>query len=292
MKMDVANLENPFCLEPVRMPEQFFGREKETRRALGFLHRRQSVSIVGPARIGKTSFLLHVARPDVRAQYRLAEKHIFVYLDGRSLVGCDQGQCYLSILEETLRQVKGDKATGIKLDEALRGTDLQTVYFNLRSLFRTAQVSGLKLIVLLDDLELLSQNHHLEDRFFSVLRSLHTSYQVAYLVASHCPLDTLERIPPEVSPFFNIFQPIALEPLAPGESRELVVGLLKRIGVEFPAFALDRILELGENRPDRLQRAGHVAFRVWQENGGTLAPKHCETIRKQFGKDERHTKRA
>ena len=107
--MGLTNL-NPFSLEPVRMPTQFFGREKETRQALGFLCQSQNVSVVGPAKIGRTSFLLHVAHPDMRAQYRLTKEHVFVHLDSRSLSDCDRGLCYLSIIEQTVRQVKSTES--------------------------------------------------------------------------------------------------------------------------------------------------------------------------------------
>ena len=51
-------LENPFFHRgPIRDRRYFFGRESETRRALQMLRQDQCVSIVGPRRIGKTSYL-------------------------------------------------------------------------------------------------------------------------------------------------------------------------------------------------------------------------------------------
>jgi predicted AAA+ superfamily ATPase len=62
--------ENPyFHRGPIRKPEHFFGRSQEVTNALSLLKKNQSVSIVGPRRIGKTSFLLHLAR--VLARYGL-----------------------------------------------------------------------------------------------------------------------------------------------------------------------------------------------------------------------------
>jgi len=296
MNVSLAELQNPFCLAPVKGLGQFFGREKETRQALDFLYQRQSVSIVGPAKIGKTSFLSHVAHPDIRAQHRLAEEQIFVHFSGRSLADCDLDQCYLYILEGTIRQIRGAasayEAIGVGLERAVREASLRTAYLGLRTLFRTAQASGLKLIVLLDDFEFLAQNPHLEDHLFSALRSLHTSYQVAYLVASQSPLYTLERVLSESSPFFNIFHPVPLRLLTPEESHTLVVTLLQEAGVKFPQFATDCILELGQNTPYHLQRAGHIAFQIWQENGGALQAIHCEKIREKFGRDEYYAQRA
>jgi hypothetical protein len=286
--MNSVYSKNPFSLEPVKVRSQFFGRHKEIRRTLNFLHWGQSVSIVGVAGIGKTSFLNHVAQWYVRAKQGLAEEKIFVHLDGVSLVTLDQIQCFRYIREEIIRQVKNttsvDKAVGVRLEKTVREASSKTVHFGLQTLFRSAQADGLKLVIILDHLDALNQNCSLEAEFFSALRSLHTNYEMAYLVASRAPLDRLERICPEGpgSPFFNIFQQIPVGALTSEESRQLVVTLLDLAGAQFPELVMDFILELGGNIPYRLQRAGYIAFQVWQENSGHFHGEYCEEIRQRF----------
>ncbi len=286
--MSRAYPKNPFCLEPIRLPSQFFGRRREIQRTLSFLHRLQCVSIVGPARIGKTSFLSHVAHPHVRAERKLAEEHVFVHLNSHSLADLSEGECYLHIREEALRQIKGtvalDKDVGIRLEKRVREDGSQTAYFGLRTLCRSAGALGLKLVMVLDNLDVLNQNHLLGEDFFSALRSLHTNYKVAYLVASQSPIDKLERICPDGSgsPFFNIFQQIPIGPFTNEESRRLVVTLLNLAGAKFPELVIDCILELGHNEPHRLQRAGYLAFQMWQENQEDLLKGQCEGIRRRF----------
>jgi hypothetical protein len=287
--MSAADCKNPFCLEPVRLVAQFFGRGREIQRALSFLHRGQCVSIVGPARVGKTSFLFHVAHPLVRARQGLAEEHVFVYLDGHSLADLEEGACYLHIREEAIRQIKRtlalEKDVGIRLERAVREASGQTAYFGLRTLFQGSRAVGLRLALALDHLEMLNQNLLLGQVFFSGLRSLHTNYDVAYLVASRSPVDRLERICPDGpgSPFFNIFQPISIGPFTDDESHQLVVTMANLVGATFPEFIVDSILELGHNEPHRLQRAGYLAFQIWQENQRNLLKEHCEEIRRRFG---------
>jgi hypothetical protein len=286
--MNINNCRNPFCLEPIKVRAQFFGRQKEIRRTLNFLHWGQSVSIVGATGIGKTSFLNYVAHWYVRAKQGLAEEKIFVRLDGISLVDLDQIQCFRYIREEIIRQVKNttsvDKAVGVRLEKAVREAASKTVHFGLQTLFRIAQADGLKLVIILDHLDTLNQNCSLEAEFFSALRSLHTNYEMAYLVASRSPLDRLDRICPEGpgSPFFNIFQQIPIGSFTDEESRQLVVTLLDSVGAQFPEPVVDFILELGQNAPYRLQRAGYVAFQLWQENGRDLCGEHREEIRRRF----------
>lgn len=283
--MNTTHSQNPFCLEPINLRAKFFGREKKTRRVLGFLHWGQCVSIVGPAKIGKTSLLSHVAHPYVRAKHRLAEEQTFVHLDGHSLTNLHEGECYLHIREEAIRQIKStvDRDVGIGLEKMVREAGSETAHFGLRSLFRSAQVYSLKFVIALDNLDALNQNRFLGADFFSALRSLH-NYDMAYLVASQSPLDKLERICPEGpgSPFFNIFQQIRVGLFREEESRQLAVTLLDLAGARFPDFVMDCILELGHNEPCRLQRAGHSAFQMWQENQGVLQVEHCEEIRQRF----------
>jgi AAA+ ATPase superfamily predicted ATPase len=223
---------NPFSLEPIRVQAQFFGRQKEIRRVLSFLHWGQSVSVVGTAGIGKSSFLNHVAQWYVRAKLGLAEEKVFIRLDSISLVDLDQIQCFRYIREEVIRQVKNatsvDKAVGVRLEKAVREAASKTVHFGLQTLFRSAQDNGLKLVIVLDHLDVLNQNQFLEADFFSALRSFHTNYELAYLVASRASLDRLDRICPDGpgSSFFNIFQQIPIGPFTNDESRQLVVTLL------------------------------------------------------------------
>jgi hypothetical protein len=286
--MRPAYSKNPFSLEPINLAAQFFGRENETRRTLGFLHRGQCVSIVGPAKIGKTSFLFYVAHPYIRAKQKLAEEPIFVYLDSHSLADLDEGECYLHIREEVIRQIKHtptlDKNVGARLEKTVREAALQTTHLGLRTLLQSIQTLGLKLVIVLDHLDVLNQNHFLGDAFFSGLRALHTNYELAYLVAARLSMDKLDRICPDGpgSPFFNIFQQIPIGRLTNEESRQLVVTSLHLARTQFPEPVIDYILELGHNEPYCLQRAGYIAFQVWQENGEDLRREHCEEIRRRF----------
>lgn len=286
--MTVTECKNPFCLEPVTLQAQFFGRRTETQNTLDFLHHGQCVSIVGSARIGKTSFLFHVAHPHVRARQKRAEGRIFVYLDSYSLADLDEGECYVYIREATIRQIKSkvtlDEDTGSQLEKLVRQAGSQTAYFGLRTLLQGARDMGLKLAIVLDHLGALNQNHRLDQVFYSALRSLHTNYAVAYLVASRSPIDKLEQICPNGpgSPFFNIFQQISVGLLTDEESRHMVVTLPSLANATFPESVIDCILDLGNNEPHRLQQAGYIAFEVWRENQQGLSKEHCKEIRRRF----------
>ncbi|MCP4357532.1 MAG: hypothetical protein GY796_05905 [Chloroflexi bacterium] len=82
-------MNNPYISRgPVRTSDMFFGRLRELNGIAAFLRGNQSVSIVGPRKIGKTSLLFHLMRPEIWDALRLKENNLFVYLD---CGGLDEG---------------------------------------------------------------------------------------------------------------------------------------------------------------------------------------------------------
>src|SRR4030065_47941 len=79
---------NPYLSRgPVRSQEMFFGRDHELREIANFLRGNQSVSIVGPRKIGKTSLLFHLMRPRVSEELGIAAGTLICYLDCEVLGG-------------------------------------------------------------------------------------------------------------------------------------------------------------------------------------------------------------
>src|SRR3972149_4411457 len=73
---------NPYISRgPVRQPDMFFGRAHELNEIAAFLRGNQSVSIVGPRKIGKTSLIFQLMRCETWPGLGLDENNLFVYLD-------------------------------------------------------------------------------------------------------------------------------------------------------------------------------------------------------------------
>ena len=65
-------MENPFYHRgAIRRAQDFHNREAEISQILGLLRNGQSVSLIGPRRIGKSSLLIHLSRAAVRTQMQL-----------------------------------------------------------------------------------------------------------------------------------------------------------------------------------------------------------------------------
>ncbi len=95
-------LANPFFHRgPIRRPEYFFNRDTEINLAFELLRNLQNVALVGQRRVGKTSLLFHLARPEIHSRHGLAAgQYLFVYLDGEELLNSDAGQVRRAIIDE------------------------------------------------------------------------------------------------------------------------------------------------------------------------------------------------
>ena len=98
--------ENPFFHRgPIRDPDYFYNRSKEVKRVLEMLGKGQSVSVIGPRKIGKTSLLFNISQPQVMRRHGLdLSHHLFVYFNCEGLSNLDREALYVLILEEIVEK--------------------------------------------------------------------------------------------------------------------------------------------------------------------------------------------
>ena len=250
--------DNPFFHRgAIRRVEDFVGRQAEINQILGLLRNGQSVSLIGPRRIGKSSLLLHLCHPAVRAQYRLDPPHsLFVMLDCQELAGSPPEEVYELILDGLL-----DAAT--KADLAIGPAEQPGTYRALDRALQQVYQQGVSVVVLLDEFELLAANQHLTPYFFARLRGLTTKYGLAYLTASQRPLFAITAEEEVLSsPFFNIFVTLPLGLFSEAEARELFRQRLSRTSVHFSADLTSYLLWLVGLHPFFLHIAGYHAVQA------------------------------
>ncbi|MEI2610645.1 MAG: winged helix-turn-helix domain-containing protein [Candidatus Promineifilaceae bacterium] len=252
------NLENPFYHRgAIRHAQHFFGRSAETAQILGLLRNGQSVSLIGPRRIGKSSLFLHLCRPEVRAPFNLAPPQmLFVLVDCQELGGSPPEEVY----EVFLTGLQDAAATAhIPLAPPPNGDSYRALD---RTLHQVTQ-QGIGVVVLLDEFELLASNEQLTPYFFARLRGLTTKYGLAYLTASQHPLFLItadEKI--LSSPFFNIFVTLPLGLMNETEARELMLSRLEGTGVHFSPEIISHIHYLVGPHPFFLHVAGYHIFQM------------------------------
>jgi DNA-binding SARP family transcriptional activator len=238
--------ENPyFHRGPIRHPGHFIGRTHEVASTLGLLRNGQSVSIVGQRRIGKSSFLLHISHPEVMVAHNLRpEETIFVFVDCEGLNRLDQAGFYRVILEETEFQLHDQNLdVDVPIPETLNYRQFERT---LRGLTR----QGFKLIYLLDEFELMSENHNLDADFFSGLRGLAARYDICYVTASQAHLLELSYAEGVLgSPFFNIFAVQHLNLFSQEDCAQFVHTPSRAAGLVFPQEIASYLQDLAGRHP-------------------------------------------
>jgi hypothetical protein len=249
----------------------FIDRRQPLRRILGRVQRGESTAIVGEPRTGKTSLLLYLAAPEVRAELygERSGQLSFAYLNTQALGGSfTQGQFW----ERALAAVK-EEAVDPSPDSPLArqyrvcqengfGT------FTLGVLFQRLHDLDRGLVLLLDEFDLLLHHPILNSaEFFGGLRALASQSKgaLALVIASNLPLARLNQetlvFNPTGSPYFNILSEIVLGAFPAGD----VEALLDRAGDRFTAQDRREIRQLAGGHPFLLQAAAAILWDAYDE---------------------------
>ena len=280
-------LANPFFHRgPIRRPEYFFNRETEITLAMELLRNLQNVALIGQRRVGKTSLLFHLVRPEVHTRHDLpADQYLFVYLDGEELLNSDPGQVRRAIIEELVLTLE---AAGHEPTLLAKGSDVldseRLEYRAFRRLLRQVTTDNHKVIFCLDEFDCLAANPHLGHSFYSGLRALASQFDLAFVTASKGEVQALSYANEDTlsSPFFNTFATLHLGLFSRQGGRGLVRHLASLEGIHLPPDMIDAILRLAGPHPLFLQIAAFHALDQWRKGQLALAAEEWDQIDQRF----------
>ena len=253
--------DNPFFHRgAIRHSADFVGRSSESRQILGLLRNGQSVSLIGPRRIGKSSLLLHLSDPSVRESQQLDPRHtLFVLLDCQELAGAPPEEVY-DLLLNGLSEAAQD--AGLTLE----GPDQPGTYRALDRALQQVYQKGATVVILLDEFELLAANKHLTPYFFARLRGLTTKYGLAFMTASQRPLFAITAEEAVLSsPFFNIFVTMPLGLFTEDEADELFSLRLSLSAIQFSSELRQYLFDFVGLHPFFLHIGGYHAVQALSE---------------------------
>ena len=234
----------------------FFGRCSETQEIVQFLRGSQSVSIIGPLGIGKTSFLQQLTRSPAAVDLGIGKECLPGYIHCEALEGESSDGVFRQFASTLAAEMESlELSEEAELRKALASPSRLKFESSLRALNRR----GLRIILLLDNFELLCANPRLELPFYNALRSMAGRFQLSFLTASTDPLVefTFTGRPEEIlsSPFFNIFASHHLGVLPKNEARDLIQTPARKFRRPFPPDLSDFIYQLAGGHPWFLQTA-------------------------------------
>jgi hypothetical protein len=213
---------------PVKQPTDFFGRAGQTRQFYETLDgaQAQCVSVLGLRRAGKTSFLQHVAHPQVMASYlREPRRYVMLYVD---ISACKSPADFYA---RVYRRLANEMPRPASAGDSRTAADV----YALESLLY--EFGDRRVVLLMDEFDHLRTAYFSGD-FLAELRALAGvwDYELAYVTASYWELDRIGNFVglPSTSPFYNIFfpTPIYLSGLGPVELENLVRVPAARVGIQ------------------------------------------------------------
>lgn len=213
---------NPYIWKTtITNPECFFGRKEEVEDIYERINSEdpQSVAVVSERKMGKSSLLYYLYHK--KDEYlRDPEKYVFISVDiqGETINSKDD---FFKVILERLRE-----------NEKLRDrivVDDKDNHENVKKTVSKLNADGYKLILFLDEFDLLVQKESIPPELYENLRALANSYAVAYITATvKSPTELTKE---HGSPFFNIFTRRNLGAFSKEEAMELIEGPSAREGV-------------------------------------------------------------
>ncbi len=249
----------------------FFGREKEIATIMSRVGADdpQSLSIIGERKIGKSSLLRALLNQN-EAYLRRSDEYVFVYSDLQESLHGDVSGFFATIMQDLSLARYFPKIA-----------EKPPTYEHFRKLVLDLARLRIKLVLLLDEFDAVTQNKNFGLEFFSFLRSLPNNYPVSYVITSaHDLLRYCHSQEIAGSPFFNIFHKMNLSCFPESEAMELIRKPSEEAGRSFLPYA-ESILKLAGRFPFYLQIVCSLLYEYFDAYPSSETP-DWEKIRKQF----------
>jgi serine/threonine-protein kinase len=249
--------DNPFFnRQRINDPAYFYGRALPSESLYSAIATRQSRSVVGERKLGKSSLLSFIANPATLQQHGFDPgQYVFIYLDLEGMANIGYDEFWPELLDQLALALPETQAElRAQADELARQAEAR--FMQVRRLLRRIERAGLRVVLMLDEFESLATNSAFDASFYGELRSLAGELGVTYITTSKQGLydltyqyaDTLS------SPFFNIFSEERLN-LLPREEAVRLLEALSGMGANHPftASQIEFCIEQAGRHPFFLQ---------------------------------------
>jgi hypothetical protein len=235
----------------VRTCEMFFGRIHILRQIYSAIDSKQSISLVGSRRIGKSSILNCVLLPEIQKRFEFDfSRSIFIYLN---MAEFRFSNCR-SFFQQVSKQIL-DEARKVMEDLELEPEGEQEDFAELLSEIKARRFH---LVLLMDSFDSIARNEKFDADFFSFLRSQWN--KVSYVTASTAQLSKVSHQQVQDSPFWNIFSQCPIGALSPEEAIQMVTEPAARVGLPFTEGEIRWLITYAGYHPFFLHCACRILF--------------------------------
>jgi transcriptional regulator with XRE-family HTH domain len=228
--------------EPLPGPEELYGRKSEREILVSRAYRKASTSIIGPRRSGKTwlvRYLQYVALQELGKRFSVK------YLDA-TMPSCTTVNGFVvEVLDEF-------ELSSSKAHQGL---------ITLEKGFKMLKARNIIPVLCIDEFEGFGNRAEFTLDFFRALRAMTQKFDLVLVTISRSPLSAIVGKDVETSGFFNIFEPLTLEPFDFHEASEFIQ--IKGKQANFTEQEYHSIWKYGEESeqewpPLRLQLVGKM----------------------------------
>jgi hypothetical protein len=271
-------MNNPYTPgSPLLDARMFFGRADELNEIGAFLNGSQSVSIVGPPKIGKTSLMRQLMQAESMPDAGIGVINLFVYIDCQAFSHFRKDEIFVHLCTAMAQALLGQ---GLEQEPALEAAAAKATWPAIEVGVRKLNQRGLRVVLMLDDFEQLTQNPLVDVSFYNALRSAAGRMRLVFLTGSARPLfsltcfDNSQKI--LSSPFFNIFAQLFLGLLSESDARAMIRRPMEAVGMAVSPPLEEFIYQLAGGHPFALQAA---CSHAWED------PEDLKKIEKQTRQD-------
>ncbi len=277
----LQKVENPYFNRiAIKDPQYFFGRLEEIQYLISLLRNCQSCSIVGPRRSGKSSLINYISHIDALTKYNLnPEDYIFVPIDLEGLGELTQSEFFTMIIEEIRNRTNNSNLRG-SIEKLL--TQEEVRFLDIKNIMREITNLNKNVIFLFDEFELITNNKNLDCNFYSGLRNLANTFNVAYITSSHVPLLDLTLSQETLgSPFFNFFTQIELGLLDDKGVNDLITIPSQNNGIVFPKNVIEFVKNTAGSHAFFIQILCYHTFQ-WLIDKGSISDNNLIELKDIF----------
>ncbi|MCK5187116.1 MAG: AAA-like domain-containing protein [Deltaproteobacteria bacterium] len=204
---------NPYLWRTtIKDPADFYGRNEE----IEYIYERigsktpQSIAVVSERKMGKSSLLYYIYHEKDK-HLDNPEKYIFVFIDIQGEI-INSRDDFFKVLLKRLRENE-EHRDKIVLDN-------RDNHKNIEETVSQLDIDGYKIILFLDEFDLLLRKESIPPELYENLRALANRYAVAYITATvKTPIELTKEYS---SPFFNIFTRKSIGAFNKEEAMELI----------------------------------------------------------------------
>lgn len=259
----------------IRNPDNFYNRKAEVKKIFSRIggSRPQSISVVGARRVGKSSLLYYICNESVgRKVLQNYEDYIFIFCDLQERRDMNVNDFFTLVSKKIA--IETNKFSQQNLFE-------KVTYDSFLELIQELDKRKKKVILAFDEFDVVTKNENFGREFFSFLRSIANSYNVAYIASSRKDLQELSHTD-EIrdSPFFNIFTHIPIGSFDRKSAEELISIPSKREGIPLKEYT-EFIFELAGFHPFFIQIACSNLFE-YLDSHGSMDEEGFRTVKESF----------